>query len=458
MRSDRARFLSLTATAAVLAMVLAACSSSGGSSSSPSASASASASAAKTPITVGISLSLTGDFSADGQAFQRGYELWQSAVNSHGGILGRQVKLIVINDGSSPTTVVSNYQKLISVDHVDLTFGPFSSLLTGPASTAVARYGYAMIEGAGTSPSVFNVASNQAVHNVFSPSLPVRDYMVPFSDWIKSLPPSQRPKTAAYPMANDPFADPPVQRTQKALEAIGVKTVYSKIFPAEVSAYKAPADQVAASGAQAVVLGSTDIPTVNAFIQAFEQQHYNPKIFIAASGPDQGAAFIKAVGKSNANGMMVPNGWYGGYNNALSHIMVQQYIAKDAIGHQRGCGRGLLRRRGRGAGRHGHRRHQQLQDHQLSAQRGHAGHRAGTGEVQRTRREPAGRRVHLPVAERQIRPGTAARLVGRGKDYQPEAPLGQLISRGWGGRPASLAARPLAFAGLCMSSEGGTGG
>jgi branched-chain amino acid transport system substrate-binding protein len=328
MRSDRARFLSLTATAAVLAMVLAACSSSGGSSSSPSASASASASAAKTPITVGISLSLTGDFSADGQAFQRGYELWQSAVNSHGGILGRQVKLIVINDGSSPTTVVSNYQKLISVDHVDLTFGPFSSLLTGPASTAVARYGYAMIEGAGTSPSVFNVASNQAVHNVFSPSLPVRDYMVPFSDWIKSLPPSQRPKTAAYPMANDPFADPPVQRTQKALEAIGVKTVYSKIFPAEVSAYKAPADQVAASGAQAVVLGSTDIPTVNAFIQAFEQQHYNPKIFIAASGPDQGAAFIKAVGKSNANGMMVPNGWYGGYNNALSHIMVQQYIAK----------------------------------------------------------------------------------------------------------------------------------
>ena len=152
--------------------------------------------------------------------------------------------------------------------------------------------------------------------------------MVPFSDWIKSLPPSQRPKTAAYPMANDPFADPPVQRTQKTLESIGVKTVYSKIFPAEVSAYKAPADQVAASGAQAVVLGSTDMPTVNAFMQAFEQQHYNPKIFIAASGPDQGAAFIKAVGKANANGMMVPNGWYGGYNNALSHIMVQQYIAK----------------------------------------------------------------------------------------------------------------------------------
>jgi branched-chain amino acid transport system substrate-binding protein len=330
MKSDRARFLSLTATAAVLALGLAACSgSSGGGSSSPSASASGgSATTTKAPIQIGISLSLTGDFSADGQAFQRGYELWQSDVNSHGGLLGRQVKLTILNDASSPTTVVANYQKLISVDHVDLTFGPFSSLLTAPASTAVARYGYAMIEGAGTAPSVFHVSSNLQVHNIFSPSLPVKDYMVPFSNWVASLPASQRPKTAAYPMANDPFADPPVQTTQRSLEAAGVKTVYSKIFPEEVSDYKAPADQVAASGAQAVVLGSTDVPTVNAFMQAFEQQHYNPKIFIAASGPDQGAAFIKTVGQANANGMMVPDGWYGAYNNPLSSVMVQHYLAK----------------------------------------------------------------------------------------------------------------------------------
>jgi branched-chain amino acid transport system substrate-binding protein len=325
MRSDRARFLSLTATAAVLAVVLAAC---GGGSSGGSSSPSASAPGSKSPILIGASLSLTGDFSADGQAFQRGYQLWVSDVNSHGGILGRQVKLIVLNDASSPTTVVSNYQKLISVDHVNLTFGPFSSLLTAPASTTVARYGYAMIEGAGSSPDVFNVASNKAVHNVFCPSLPVKDYMVPFANWVKSLPASQRPKTAAYPMANDPFADPPVQAAQKILQSAGIKTVYSKIFPAEVSQYKAPADQVAASGAQLVVLGSTDVPTVSAFMQAFEQQHYSPKIFIAASGPDQGAAFIKAVGKANANGMMVPNGWYGAYNNPLSNAMVKTYIAK----------------------------------------------------------------------------------------------------------------------------------
>ena len=87
------------------------------------------------PITIGASLSLTGranDFSADGQAFERGYELWAKDVNAHGGLLGRQVKLVILNDDSSPDQVVTNYQTLIGSDHVDLTFGPFSSLLTTP--------------------------------------------------------------------------------------------------------------------------------------------------------------------------------------------------------------------------------------------------------------------------------------------------------------------------------------
>ena len=163
---------------------------------------------------------------------------------------------------------------------------------------------------------------------MFDVSLPIKDEMVPFANYIAGLPPSQRPKTAAYPMADDPFAVPPVQVVQTMLQNLGVKTVYSKIFPEEAADYKAPADQVAASGAQIVVLGSTDVPTVSAFMQAFEQQHYTPKLFIAAAGPDQGTAFTSAVGKGNAVGMMVPNGWYPSYANASSQAMVQAYVAK----------------------------------------------------------------------------------------------------------------------------------
>ena len=310
--------------------VLAACTSSGSSSSSSSTSpsASASSSANTTPISIGASLSLTGDFSADGLAYQKGYNLWAKDVNAAGGIMGRQVKLTILNDASSPNQVVTNYQTLINTDHVDLTFGPFSSLLTTPASAVAARSGYAFIEGAGGAPTVFQTPQNEADHNVFDVSLPVADEIMPFVNYIASLPASQRPKTAAYPMAQDPFADPPVQLAQQKLQALGVKTVYSNIFPAEPSSYTPQADNVAGKAPDVVVLGSTDVPTVAAFMKAFETNHYTPKWFVAAAGPDQGAAFITAVGAGNADGMMVPNGWYPGYNNAQSQKMVSEYVAQ----------------------------------------------------------------------------------------------------------------------------------
>jgi branched-chain amino acid transport system substrate-binding protein len=313
--------LAMSAAAVLGVSVLAACTSSSSSSSVPPANS-------RAPITIGASLSLTGDFSADGQAFERGYRLWAKDVNAHGGILGRKVKLTILDDASSPNQVVTNYQTLFGADHVDVAFGPFSSLLTAPASSVAARYGMAFVEGAGGAPSVFDTPSNEADRDVFDVSLPVADEMVPFVNWIASLPPSQRPKTAAYPMAQDPFADPPVQLAQTMLQKLGVTTVYSNVFPEEVSQYKAPADQVAASGAQIVVLGSTDVPTVSAFMQAFEQDHYTPKLFIAAAGPDQGGAFTSAVGLGNAAGMMVPDGWYPGYDNPASQQMVKEYVAE----------------------------------------------------------------------------------------------------------------------------------
>ncbi len=348
--------VALGAVTALSVGVLAACSSGGSSSSSSSAStsssgsASTSASGSSAPITIGASLSLTGDFSADGQAFDQGYKLWVKDVNAAGGILGRQVQLTVLDDKSDPNQVVTNYQTLINTDHVELTFGPFSSLLTAPASAVAARNGYAFIEGAGGAPSVFDTQSNQADHNVFDVSLPVSDELMPFVNYVASLGSAADSKlTAAFPSADDPFATPPVQLAETKLKALGVQIVYSKVFPEESSSYKPQADIVAGKKPDIVVLGSTDVPTVQAFMSEFAQDHFTPKLFIAAAGPDQGAAFIKAVGAGNATGMMVPNGWYPGYANTdqpEDGQRVRRAVRRHRGGRQRGRGRGLLGRPG----------------------------------------------------------------------------------------------------------------
>ena len=317
MRPHGTRFLSLTAVAAVAAITLAACGSSSTSSGGNSAS--------KSPILIGTSLSLTGDFSVDGQAFERGYNLWVQNINKAGGLLGHKVTLKVLNDNSDPTTVATNYSQLINVDHAAFVFGPFSTLLTASAAPVAARNHYAFIEGAGGGPLVFSLK----LPNLFAVSPVVADQLIPFAEWVAGLPSNERPKTAAYPMVQDPFAVPMVQNAQKILQNAGIRTVYNKIFPTENPAYKAGADAMAALKPDVVVIGSPDVPGVQSIMQALMTQHFTPKILAASAGPDQGAAFLSAIGGAkNATGTMVPNGWYPGMPNALSQQFVKDYNAK----------------------------------------------------------------------------------------------------------------------------------
>ena len=290
------------------------------------------------PITVGISEPLSGPaqaqgFEADGQACLKGYKLWASDVNSHGGLLGRPVKLIVMNDEGWISSTKYDYNWLITHDHVDLTLAPFSSLLNAQAAGPVTEHlHYALAAGQAGAPAVYALHD----HYMFSTNVPVAIQMVPFAKWVTSLPPSERPTTAAYPIVNNPFSFPPVKATQATFQKAGIKTVYRPLVTklgigyndTSPSALRGDALKVIASGAQVVVLGSVDVPTVAAFMNEFAAKNFHPKIFIAAAGPDQGQQFLNAVGTNNAIGAMVPNGWYSGYPNALSHIMVQDYIAK----------------------------------------------------------------------------------------------------------------------------------
>jgi len=301
-------------------------------------SSNASAGPSGTPVTVGFTVSLTGSFSADGQAVLKGYQLWANDVNTHGGLLGRPVKLVYLNDNSDPKVATSAYTKLITQDHVDLTLGPFSSLLTTPAGQVAHKYGYALVEGSGGAPTVFGAS----LSNLFGVSAPVANQLEPFAKWVLAMPPGARPRTAAYVMVDDPFADPPVDAAHTTLTRAGISTVYdncgqpgcTKLLEPNASgtvpaaALTSAADKVVAARPQIVVIGSVDVPTVSAIINEFKRQRFNPQMIIATSGPDQGQNFLNSIGTSNASGIMVPDGWYGGFPNALSHVMVQEYIAK----------------------------------------------------------------------------------------------------------------------------------
>lgn len=276
-----------------------------------------------TPITIGVSVSLSGDFSGDGKALVQGYDLWAQDINKRGGLLGHQVIMKYVDDASSTQQVVTNYNALIASDKVDLVFGPYSSLLTIPASAVVDRLGYAFPEPAGGGPAVFKAGHTNLF---FVQPAAIEDNLVSYTQYLLSLPAGQRPATAAYATEDDPFTQPQIDKARSLLEAGGIRTAYYKVYPAETIDFTPLALQVANSKADAVILG-TQLPDAIAFAKIFIQQKYNPMTMIETAGPDQGATFSGPLG-ANTEGIMVPAGWTAGSTAYGNPIFVSEFIAK----------------------------------------------------------------------------------------------------------------------------------
>jgi branched-chain amino acid transport system substrate-binding protein len=278
------------------------------------------------PIKIGVSLSLTGDNSADGQATQLGYNVWEAYVNSHGGLLGHQVKMVYYDDGTKPDQTTANYQKLITVDKVNFVIGPFNDPQTIAGAQVAAHHNFAFLEGIGTGPEVFT----NNLTNLFAVSLSATAYFTSFVHYILSLPTALRPKTAAYATSNDPFTMPQIEHARTLLEQGGITTVLNEVYPAENADPTGPAQKVVNSHADIVLLGTVGLQDCVAHLKTFIQQHYNPKLIIASAGPDQGQAFIQAVGAKDTEGLIVPNdGWWPqskNYQNADFVPFIEQQL------------------------------------------------------------------------------------------------------------------------------------
>jgi branched-chain amino acid transport system substrate-binding protein len=278
-------------------------------------------------VTIGASVSLSGDFSATGTTTKEGYEVFQKWVNEHGGILGHKVQFKFLSDGSSPTQVTTNYQKLITVTHVDFVVGPYSTLLTKPASVVAHRYGMALVEGIGGGPSVFESGLN----NVFDVSASAAYQGISLADWLVK---NYSPQPVAYAAITTPFSEPIAAGIQKILDKHGFSTATFKVYPLETSDFSPIASAIEATHAKIFIAG-TQPPDGYALLEDFASAGYNPTVAFEASGPDQGQSFVKAVGKQNTTGVMWPNTWYPGakegkVNQQMEKIAEQMFHVKLA--------------------------------------------------------------------------------------------------------------------------------
>jgi ABC-type branched-subunit amino acid transport system substrate-binding protein len=79
------------------------------------------------PIRIGSTLALTGPLAATAQIHKIVGDIYIEQANKRGGWLGRPLEWIVKDDQSKPDLARTLYEQLVTVDKVDLLFGPYAT-------------------------------------------------------------------------------------------------------------------------------------------------------------------------------------------------------------------------------------------------------------------------------------------------------------------------------------------
>jgi branched-chain amino acid transport system substrate-binding protein len=103
-------------------------------------SSSAPGSSASAPVTIGVATTLSGPFGSYGIGGLDGIKLAVQDINSHGGLLGRQIKVATGDDQVDPATGETVTRNLILHDHVAALFGSVSSAVGAAQEQLAGQY------------------------------------------------------------------------------------------------------------------------------------------------------------------------------------------------------------------------------------------------------------------------------------------------------------------------------
>ena len=97
------------------------------------------------PIKIGVIQPLSGPVAASGNYIRMGAEIGRDWINGRGGVLGRQVQLVIEDNKSDPKEAATAAEKLIVRDKVPVIVGAWGSSMTLAAMPKLEEYGVPMI-------------------------------------------------------------------------------------------------------------------------------------------------------------------------------------------------------------------------------------------------------------------------------------------------------------------------
>jgi branched-chain amino acid transport system substrate-binding protein len=231
--------------------------------------------AEKETIKIGVTLSLTGKFSVMGNDQKNGYKLWESHVNSRGGLLGRKVEVVVYDDKSDPETAKALYGQMIVKEKMDFLFSPYSSPITEAILPITEKYNYPLIISGAGADSLWEKNYKNAI-GTYTPSSRVSH------GFIKLLLKNNIKKIAVV-HADDAHSTYVAKGAVSWSEKLGMEVLVFESFKKDTKDLTYLAQKVRDSGAEALLVGGHLNEAID-MRMAVKAVNYFPKAYFASVG------------------------------------------------------------------------------------------------------------------------------------------------------------------------------
>jgi branched-chain amino acid transport system substrate-binding protein len=229
----------------------------------------------------------------------KGFRMWEQDVNKRGGILGRPVEVVILDDQSDALKAEQLYDDLIHRDKMDFLFAPFSSKITLQVLPLTESHKYPMLISGASSDRLWE----QGYQYVFGLFLPASRIATGFLELLVT----NDINDIAIVYSVDPFSKSLGEGTRKWAGILGLNVSLFEAIPGDSGTdLKRTVTNVVNSGARALVL----CEFVNEFVglrEALARDGRYQGLYYTPVGP--GLPEFYARLKEKANGVFSTSQW-----------------------------------------------------------------------------------------------------------------------------------------------------
>jgi branched-chain amino acid transport system substrate-binding protein len=231
---------------------------------------------AQQEVVFGGAISQTGRYAEPAGRQVNAIKLWVDDVNARGGLLGRKIKLVLLDDKSDTQTAIKLYEKLITEDKVDVLLAPYSSGITEAVANVNERYKMPFVAYGAASRPIWE-KGRKYIFNIVAAA---DDYQKGAVHLAKQI----GVKKAAVIGEDSLFPRESGKGAVEWCKKLGIEVVVQENYPLKQTDFNALLQKIKAAGAEAIFSNSY-FADAAAQVRQLRELNINLKMFSGTVGP-----------------------------------------------------------------------------------------------------------------------------------------------------------------------------